>query len=85
MENVRGLRDQDVAVLEEGRGKRRMLSARSVHQKLHRRHAAAVARDIDVFGAGLLQGEAHEFAAPLNRRPVIELICHADPPAEPVP
>ena len=37
-EDVRGLRDQDVAVLQEGWGKRRMLSTRSVHQPLHRRH-----------------------------------------------
>lgn len=74
--NVRGLPDQHFAVFQERRGEGRMRSDGSIHQPLHRRDAAGVARDVDVFGAGFLQREAHEFTAPLDRRPVIELISH---------
>src|SRR5690348_1684411 len=75
-EDVRRLPDQRLAIPKERRRKGRMSRTGSVDQPLHRRDAAAAARDIDVFSAGLLQGETHEFAAPLNARPVIELIWH---------
>src|ERR1051326_4308580 len=76
-EDVRRLRDQRLAIPQERRSKGRMRRAGSVHQPLHRRDPAATARDVDVFRADLLQGETHEFAAPLNARPVVELIWHA--------
>src|ERR1051325_9800465 len=75
-EDVRRLPDQHLAIPQERRGKGRVRRAGSVHQPLHRRDATPAACDIDVSGAGLLQGETHEFAAPLNARPVIELIWH---------
>src|SRR5260370_625224 len=65
-EDIRGLRDQHVAIFQKWRGKGRMLGRGSVHQALHRRDAAGAARDIDVFCARFLQCEAHEFTAPLD-------------------
>src|SRR5205823_1899446 len=43
------------------------------------RAIAALARDIDVIGACLLQSEADEFAAALDAGPVIELVAHGSP------
>src|SRR5207237_5258186 len=73
-EDVGGLRDQYLAIFEKRRGKRRMRGPGPVHQPLHRPDPAPAARDVDVFGAGLLQGETPEFATPLTARPAIELI-----------
>ena len=47
----------------------------------HRRFAAFAARNVDVIGASLLEREPDEFAAALNRRPVIKQIAHGSPPA----
>jgi hypothetical protein len=52
-----------------------MLFAFTGNECLDRR-AAALAADIDVVCARLLQREPDEFAAALNRRPIIELIAH---------
>src|SRR5947207_2768578 len=69
-QDVRGLRDEHVTVFEERRGERQVRVPDSVHQPLHRWHAAAPARDIVIFGASLLQGETYEFTAALDTRPI---------------
>ena len=63
-EDVRHMRDDDLAVAQErGReGRERLVP----HQRHHRVDAASgpsLTRDVDVVGAGLLEGEADEFAA----------------------
>ena len=48
----------------------------------HRRHALyaaprrALPRDIDISRAGRFEREAHKLAAPLQARPIVELISH---------
>ena len=37
---------------------------------------SALARDVDIVGAGLLEREPDEFAPPLDGRPVIQLVSH---------
>ena len=72
------MRDDDLAVAQEGRRERRLRRAALEHRR-HRLHAApgpAFARDIDIRRAGRLEREAHELAAPLDARPVVELISH---------
>jgi hypothetical protein len=80
-QDVGGLRDHQRAGLEEGRRKRRALDAPAVDQLHHRGNAAlaCAARDVDIVGARLLQGEAHKLPAPLDRRPVVELVTHGSP------
>ncbi len=63
--------------LQERRRERQMLDALAAEQAHHRTLAAGLPRDIDIFGAGLLQGQANKFAASLDPGPIIELIPHA--------
>ena len=39
-----------------------------------------VARHVDIVGAGLLQRQAHELAAALDPRPIVELVTHLSAP-----
>jgi hypothetical protein len=64
-EDVRSLRDQPVAVLQEWRGKGWVRTGGFIHQPLHRRDPAGKPRDIDIFGADVLQCETVEFSGPL--------------------
>ena len=41
---------------------------------------ASPARDVEVVGARLFQRQADEFAAALDRRPVVELVAHLSAP-----
>src|SRR5207253_10553369 len=41
---------------------------------------ASPARHVDIVGAGLFQRQPDEFAAALDRGPVIELVAHRDRP-----
>jgi hypothetical protein len=77
-QDVGGLADHELAALEERRRERRMLDAPAVEQLHHRGHAGStrLARDVDVIGAALFEREAHEFAASLDRGPVVKLIAH---------
>ena len=84
-QDVRGLRDQHRR-RPSGKAAQRAACAAAA-PSISRCIAAtplAAARDVDIFGARLLQRQAHEFAAPLNRRPVIELVGHAHPGLKPV-
>ena len=45
---------------------------------LHAAPGSALARDIDVRRAGRLEREAHKLAAPLDARPIVELIRHME-------
>ena len=78
--NIGGLADEELAAFEERRREWRMRDAPAVEQRQHRRHAvlAGPARDVDIIGAGCFERQAHEFAAPLDVGPVIELIAHED-------
>src|SRR6266508_4159016 len=77
-EDIGGLRDDKLAGLEERRRKRRARDASPFDQLHHGGNAtlASPARHVDIVGAGLLQGEANEFAAALDRRPVVKFIAH---------
>ncbi len=82
-EDIRGLRDQKFAGFEKRRRERRMFDRAVFHQAHHRRHAARGARHIDVVGARVFEGEANEFTAALDRRPVIKFVAHdKGPPKE---
>jgi hypothetical protein len=68
------LPDDELAAFEERRREWRMLDARAVKQRHHRRHAAASARparDIDVSLSKLFKREADELAASLDGGPVV--------------
>src|ERR1700756_3713323 len=77
-QDVGGLADDELAGLEERRRKRRTRAASALDEFHHRGNAALAgpARHVDVVGARLLQCEADELAAALDRRPVIELVAH---------
>src|SRR6202050_302456 len=80
-QNIRSLRDDELAGFEKRRRVRRPRAALVLEYLHHRRHAAPArpARDIDVIGAGLFEREADEFAAALDAGPVIKLVAHASP------
>ena len=77
-ENVRGLGDDELAGFEERRREWRARDATAVDELQHRRQAAlaAAARHVDIVGARLLQRQPDEFAAALDRWPVVELVAH---------
>ena len=68
-QDIRGLRDDELAGFEERRRKRRPRAALVVDDFHHRRHAgfAFAARDIDIVGAGFFQRQPDELAASLDR------------------
>src|SRR5262245_28968994 len=76
-QDVRGLADQEPASLEERRRERRVFLALAVEQR-HDRTISALAPNVEVIGARLLEREPDVFAAPLNLGPVIELIAHGE-------
>ena len=76
------MRDDDLAVAQEGRregSQRRGAALEHRHQRLDAAPGPALARDIDIRRAGRLEREPHELAAPLDARPVEELIGHIGP------
>src|SRR5688572_30751570 len=78
VQDVRGLRDCQLAGFENRRSEWRMFLALAPDQLVN--HAiAALARHVDVVGARLFQRKPDEFAAPLNFRPVIKLVAHGSP------
>src|SRR6266571_4944877 len=79
-QNVRGLRDQQPAGSQERRRKGPVALGTVFKQTDHFLRPPRQARDISVSGAGILEREADEFAAPLDARPVIELITHSGSP-----
>src|SRR5437762_3443466 len=74
-QDIRGLRDDALAGFQDRRRERRMLLALA-RDELRGCLVAALARHIDIVGAGLFQREAHELTATLYRRPVIKLVEH---------
>ena len=84
LKDVGDVRDDDVAVAQE-RGRERGLRGAALEHRYHRFHAApgaVFAGDVDIRRAGGLEREAHKLAAPLNARPIVELIRHARPSFE---
>src|SRR5689334_17211116 len=80
VQDQRGLRDDGLARFQDRRREGRMLLALALHEGDVALTPSST-RDIDIVGAGLLEGEADEFAASLDGRPVIQLIPHRLPPA----
>jgi len=80
-QDVRGLRDDELASFEIRRRERNRAWMRAVERSVERLFAAAFvlgqARDINVRDGCVLERQPHEFAAPLNRRPVMQLVLHA--------
>src|SRR5262252_5199184 len=79
--DVCGLADEERATFEERRRERRMPDALAIEERHHRWHAATLirlARYIDIALAGLFERKADKFAAPLNCRPIVQLISHDD-------
>ena len=72
-EDIRGLRDDELAGLEEWRRKGRPRAACVVDDFHHRCHArfAFVADDVDIVGARFFECQPDELAATLDRRPII--------------
>ena len=84
LEDVGDMRDDDGAVAQE-RGRERGLRGAALEHRYHRFHAPpgpALPRDVDIRRAGGLEREAHKLAAPLDARPVVELIRHVGPSFE---
>src|SRR5215475_10761509 len=80
-QDVGALRNDEVAGLEERRRKRRTLGAAIIDDLHHGGDAAlALPRHVDVVDPALLEREAHEFAAALDGRPIVELVAHRAPP-----
>ena len=79
-QNRRGLPDDDLTILQEGRRERWMGQFAVVQTAQHRRHTLpcglGAARHIDVRCAGRLQREANKFASALDARPVVQFIGH---------
>ena len=78
VENVGDMRDDDLAVAQERRreGGLRRAAFEFRRHALYAASGAVLPRHIDVIGAGCLERETHELAAPLDARPIIELIRH---------
>jgi hypothetical protein len=77
-QDIRRLRDDELAGFEERRRKRRPRAALVVDDFHHRRHAgfAFAARDIDVICAGFFQRQPNKLAASLDGRMVVKLVAH---------
>jgi hypothetical protein len=71
-EDVRRLGQDQAARLEE-RGREHLVP---LHRGEHALDAIRSARDVDIFGAGVFQRQADEFAAPLDAGPVEQLVRH---------
>ena len=79
-EDVGGLGDYQLARPQEGRRKRQLANAAALHESHHAGHAATpaltTARDVDIVGARLFEGEPNEFPTTLDRWPVVEFVAH---------
>ena len=75
-QDIGRLADDPLAIAQEGRGEGGRGDVRAVPQA-HQFAGAALARHVDIVGAGLLQRQSDEFAAPLDARPVVQLVGHA--------
>ena len=81
VQDQRGLRDHELAGLQKRRGVGRMRRSLAIEQPHHCGHTARArpSRHVDVVGAAFFERKPHEFAAALDRRPVVELIAHGSP------
>src|SRR5206468_9393770 len=75
-EDVRGLRDNELPRLEKRRRKRRSRNALVVETREHQIFAVVRASDIDIARTGFLERKPDEFAASLNRRPIVQFVGH---------
>src|SRR3984885_5227720 len=82
LQDIGSLADDEPPGLEKRRRKGRSFDVAAVEKAYERRYAgsfARLARHIPISRAGLLQRQAHEFTAALNRRPVVQFILHYPP------
>src|SRR3989338_3491103 len=83
VQDVGGLADYETAMLEKRWRELRMFDIRSVqigNDRIRPQARSALACDIDVIGARLLEREPHEFAASLIGVTVIKFVSHLSPP-----
>src|SRR5579883_1307860 len=73
--NIGGLCDDLVTGFQERWREGRMLCV--LHEPRHLGQAACLARHIDIVGGRFFQRQAYKLAAPLDVRPVVELVAHA--------
>jgi hypothetical protein len=83
-QDVGDVADDQIAGLQKRRSERRHRQPVALHQLAHLRNAVLAAHDVDIVGIGFGQREPDEFAPPLDRRPVIELIGHGAASSSPV-
>src|SRR2546422_11178815 len=81
LENIGGLRNQELAGFQKRRSKRWMFQRR-LFEELHDPGTAKIriARDVDVIRAGIFQRKANELAAALNGWLIVQFITHGSPP-----
>ena len=79
-EDVRGLRDHQVAVFQKRRSERRIGLVPAFHDRHHRAGAETfgrlAARHFDIVRAGFFQREPHKFATALQAVPIVEFQAH---------
>src|SRR5262245_12285687 len=83
VQDVGGLADYKITVLEKRRRELRVIDIGSFQMGKDRiwpQARTALARDIDVIGARLLQRKPHEFAASLIGVAVVQLVSHLSSP-----
>src|ERR1700687_2021155 len=83
MQDIGGLADYKISMLEKRRRELRMLDIRSFqigHHRIRPQARSALACDIDVIGPRFLEREPHEFAASLIGVSVVQLVSHFSPP-----
>src|SRR3990172_3708715 len=78
--DIGGLRNHQLAGLEKWRRKRRVFNRPTFHEAHHRCHATRSPRHIHVIRTGIFERETNKFTAPLDRRPIVDLVAHESPP-----
>src|SRR5688572_14406114 len=82
LENVGGLRNQEIAGSQKWRSKRWMFQRR-VFKEFHDPGTSEVriARHVDIIRSGIFQCQANELAAPLDGWLIVQFILHGSPPS----
>src|SRR5205085_10792428 len=75
-QDIRRLRDDELAGLQKRRRERRTCELFVIETRKHCVLAVVRPCDVDIAHRGFLERQAHEFAAALDRRPVVELVNH---------
>src|SRR5438094_7707227 len=76
VQDHRRLRNDQLSRAQERRREWPILDRAAFHEVHHGSHAFRPPRDVDIVRARILEREADEFAAALDRGPVVELVSH---------